>query len=78
MKITAPILTNSPAEKHLTAAAHDLCVGLLAEAKPGHGFIIDMEDGSPPIEVHLVDHSISHGPHHPDGFVLTLAPGLVK
>ena len=82
MKITAPILINSVPERHLTAAAHDLCVGLLAEAKPGHGFIIDFEgaeiDTTKPLEMHLVDHSISHGPHHPDGFVLKLAPGLVK
>ena len=78
MKITAPILTNSVPERHLAAVAHDLCVGMLAEAKPGHGWIIDMEDGTSPIEVHLVDHSISHGPHHPNGFVMKLEPGLVK
>lgn len=78
MKITSPVLTHSPSERHLMASAHDLCEGMLHEAKPGHGWIIDMEDGSPPLEVHLVSHSISHGPHHPDGFVMRLEPGLVK
>ena len=82
MKITAPILTNSVPERHLVAAAHDLCQGLLLNKMPGHGFILDFEgqqiDTTKPLEMHLVDHSISHGPHHPNGFVLKLAPGLVK
>ena len=78
MILKFPILTNSEAERQLMTDLHDLCRRADAAKKPGHGMILDPQDGSKPLEFHMTDYQVSHGAHHPDGFVLTLEPGLVK